>query len=156
MSVLYNTVDNQIAMPMLMLKKSSSYKISKNKTNHPISISDSKCKIENKNYISIAFRTHLWRGSINNIWIYNIGQFHSHLQLKPETTALNVKRYLRNLTSREKKKRSTQSYDKSPYYYRKILKATQQQTQPKFLITQRLRTDLGRSVGVTTTLSGVV
>ena len=41
----------------------------------------------------------------------------------------------------------TQSYNKSPYTHRKIQKAAQQQQQnaTKTLITQRLRTDLGRS-----------
>ena len=42
----------------------------------------------------------------------------------------------------------TQSYDKSPYNHRKIQKATwQHKNATKTSITQRLQTDLGRSVG---------
>ena len=48
---------------------------------------------------------------------------------------------------REKGRDLTQSYDKSPYTHRKIQKATtQHKKQPKTSITQRLRTDFGRSV----------
>ena len=45
----------------------------------------------------------------------------------------------------------TQPYDRSPYTDRKIQKSnvTTQRTPPKTSITQRLRTDLGRSAGVT-------
>ena len=43
----------------------------------------------------------------------------------------------------------TQSYDKSPYTNRNVKRATQT-TPQKSSIKQRLRTDLGRSVGVTT------
>ena len=45
----------------------------------------------------------------------------------------------------------TQSYDKSPYTDRKKSKKQRDNTKtpPKTSITQRLRTDLGRSVGVT-------
>ena len=51
---------------------------------------------------------------------------------------------------REKRRDLTQSYDKSPYADRKNLKATwKHKTPPKTSITQRLQTDLGRSVGVT-------
>ena len=53
----------------------------------------------------------------------------------------------------------TQSYDKSPYTHRKIQKASLQNTKtsPKTSITQQLRTDLGRSVGVTAVnLTGLV
>ena len=52
---------------------------------------------------------------------------------------------------REKGRDLTQSYDKSPYTNRKIKKATwQHKNATKNLITQRLRTDLRRTVGVTT------
>ena len=54
---------------------------------------------------------------------------------------------------REKGRDLTQSYDKSPYTNRNVKKGkvtTQQSTQQKSSIKQRLRTDLGRSVGVTT------
>ena len=48
---------------------------------------------------------------------------------------------------REKGRDLTQSYDKSPYNIRKIQKATwQHKNATKTSITQRLRTDLGRSV----------
>ena len=52
---------------------------------------------------------------------------------------------------REKGRDLTQSYDKSPHTDRKIQKATWQHKKnaTKTSITQRLRTDLGRSVGVT-------
>ena len=52
---------------------------------------------------------------------------------------------------REKGRYLTQSYDKSPYNHRKIQQATWQHKKhhQKLLITQRLRTGLGRSVGVT-------
>ena len=53
--------------------------------------------------------------------------------------------------SREKGRDLTQSYDKSPYTNRNVKRAVTTQTTPqKSSITQRLRTDLGRSVGVTT------
>ena len=54
---------------------------------------------------------------------------------------------------REKEGNLTQSYDKTPYI-RKPKDNTQ--TPPKTSITQRLRTDLGRSVGVTSHPTGVV
>ena len=45
----------------------------------------------------------------------------------------------------------TQSYDKSPYTHGNVKRAVTTQTTPqKSSIKQRLRTDLGRSVGVTT------
>ena len=51
---------------------------------------------------------------------------------------------------REKEGDLTQSYDKTPLYQQKIRKPKDNtQTPPKASITQRLRTDLGRSVGVT-------
>ena len=52
---------------------------------------------------------------------------------------------------REKGRDLTQSYDKSPCTDRKIKKAQRDNTKtpPKTSITQRLRTDLRRSVGVT-------
>ena len=50
-----------------------------------------------------------------------------------------------SLDIREKGRDLTQSYDKSPYTNRNNTTMP-----PKTLITQRLRTDLGRSVGVTT------
>ena len=49
---------------------------------------------------------------------------------------------------RKRKKYVTRTFGKNPYTHRKIRKATWQ-TPPKTLITQRLQTDLGRSVGVT-------
>ena len=51
-------------------------------------------------------------------------------------------------TRREKGRDLTQSYDKSPYTDRKLQKASWK-TPPKSSITQRVRTDLGRSVGLT-------
>ena len=50
----------------------------------------------------------------------------------------------------EKGRDLTQSYEKSPYTNRQIQKATRQHKKPpKYSITQRLRTDLGRLVEVT-------
>ena len=56
------------------------------------------------------------------------------------------------LLSREKGRDLTQSYDKSPYTNRNVKRAKWQHkpTPQKSSIKQRLRTDLGRSVGVTT------
>ena len=55
------------------------------------------------------------------------------------------------MCSREKRRDLTQSHDKNPYTHRKIQKATwQHKNATKSSITQRLRVDLGRSVGVTT------
>ena len=52
--------------------------------------------------------------------------------------------------AREKGRDLTRSYDKSPFTHRKTPKASDNtQTPPKSVITQRLLTDLGRSVGVT-------
>ena len=52
--------------------------------------------------------------------------------------------------TREKGRDLTQSYDTSPYTHQKIQKATRQHKKPpKTSITQRLLTNLGRSVGVT-------
>ena len=53
---------------------------------------------------------------------------------------------------KEKGRDLTQSYDKSPYTNRNVKRAKWQhkKMQQKSSITQRLRTDLGRSVGVTT------
>ena len=53
---------------------------------------------------------------------------------------------------REKGRDLTQSYDKSPHTNRNVKRAQWQHKQrhKKSSITQRLRTDLGRSVGVTT------
>ena len=62
--------------------------------------------------------------------------------------------FLRPFTSRREKDRDlTQSCDKSPYNDRKIQKKQRDNTKtpPKTSITQRLRTDLGRLVLVTTT-----
>ena len=55
------------------------------------------------------------------------------------------------LVLREKGRDLTQSYDKSPYTNRNVQrgKVTTQTTPQKSSIKQRLRTDLGRSVGVT-------
>ena len=55
------------------------------------------------------------------------------------------------VTPRQKGGDLTQSYDKSPYTHGNVKRAVTTQTTPqKNSITQRLRTDLGRSVGVTT------
>ena len=66
-----------------------------------------------------------------------------------ETSSLNINK----IEIREKERDLTQSYDKSPYTDRKIKKKKQQRdntkTPTKTSITQRLRNDLGRSVGVT-------
>ena len=52
----------------------------------------------------------------------------------------------------EKGRDLTQSYDKSPYTNKKSKpQRDNTKTPPKTSITQRLRTDIGRSVGVTTT-----
>ena len=57
----------------------------------------------------------------------------------------------RYVPSGEKGRDLTQSYDKSPYTNRNVKRAVTTQTTPqKSSIKQRLRTDLGRSVGVTT------
>ena len=51
---------------------------------------------------------------------------------------------------REKGRDLTQSYDKNPYTTEKSKKQRDNtKTPPQTSITQRLRTDLGRSVGVT-------
>ena len=47
----------------------------------------------------------------------------------------------------KKKGNLTQTYDKYPDNYRKLKKAKWQNKKAKTSITQRLRTDLGRSVG---------
>ena len=58
---------------------------------------------------------------------------------------------------REKEGDLTQSYDKTPYTNRKFEnQRTTHTTPPKTSITQQLRTDLGRSVGVTSNPTGVV
>ena len=55
------------------------------------------------------------------------------------------------MTQRQKGGDLTQSYDKSPYTHGNFKRAVTTQTTPqKSSIKQRLRTDLGRSVGVTT------
>ena len=60
-------------------------------------------------------------------------------------------------TKREKEGDLTQSYDKTPYTKTEIRKPKDNtQTPPKTSITQRLRTDLGRSVGVTSHPTGVI
>ena len=57
---------------------------------------------------------------------------------------------------REKGRDLTQSYDKNPYIARKIKHATRQhKIATKTSITQRLRTDSGRSVGVVKPVSGI-
>ena len=56
----------------------------------------------------------------------------------------------------EKEGDLTQSYDKTPYTNRKFENQRSTQTPPKTSITQRLRTDLERSVGVTNHPTGVV
>ena len=55
------------------------------------------------------------------------------------------------LMFREKERYLTRSYDNSPYTHRKSKKQHDNtKTPPKTSITQRFRTDFGRSVGVTT------
>ena len=49
---------------------------------------------------------------------------------------------------KEKGRDLTQSCDKSPYVYRTKKQRDTIKTLPKTSITQRMRTDLGRSVGV--------
>ena len=56
-----------------------------------------------------------------------------------------------NVILRQKGGDMTQSYDKSPYTHGNVKRAVTTHTTPqKSSIKQRLRTDLGRSVGVTT------
>ena len=58
---------------------------------------------------------------------------------------------------REKEGDLTQSYDKTPYTNRKFEnQRTTHKRHKKTSITQRLRTDLGRSVGVTSHPTGVI
>ena len=59
---------------------------------------------------------------------------------------------------REKRRDLTQSYDKSPYTNRNVKrgKVTTQTTPQKSSIKQLLRTDLGRSVGVTTATQATI
>ena len=58
---------------------------------------------------------------------------------------------VKKLRKRQKGGDLTQSYDKSPYTHGNVKRAVTTQTTPqKSSIKQRLRTDLGRSVGVTT------
>ena len=67
------------------------------------------------------------------------------------TWKCEVDRPFRSTGVREKGWDLTQSYDKSPYTHRKPKKKSDNtQTSPKTSITQRLRTDLGRSAGATT------
>ena len=62
-----------------------------------------------------------------------------------------------DLNQREKEGDLTQSFDKTPYTNRINRKQKDNtQTPPKTSITQRLRTDLGRSVGVTTVIQLVL
>ena len=56
---------------------------------------------------------------------------------------------------REKGGNLTQSYDKNPYTNRKF-EMQNTNTPPKTSIKQRLRTDLGRSIGVATTIQLVL
>ena len=68
----------------------------------------------------------------------NLGASHPHVQTEKEGDL-------------------TQSYDKTPYTNRKFEKPKDNtQTPPKTSITQRLQTDLGRSVGVISHPTGVV
>ena len=58
--------------------------------------------------------------------------------------------FIHIISKREKERDLTQSYDKNLYTHGKIKKQRDNsKTQPKFSITQRLRTNLGRSVWVT-------
>ena len=67
-----------------------------------------------------------------------------HIKPFPSLTKSNIRL--------EKERDRTQSFDKTPYIHRKIQKSTwQHKTPPKTSITQQMRTDLGRSIEVTTT-----
>ena len=64
---------------------------------------------------------------------------------------------LKTIEARQKGGDLTQSYDKSPYTHGNVKRAVTTQTTPqKSSIKQRLRTDLGRSVGVTTATQQVL
>ena len=74
------------------------------------------------------------------------------LGIQPTLVVIGQTKFCRKITHREKGRDLTQSYYKSPYTSRNVKKGkvTTQTTSQKHSITQRLRTDLGRSVGVTT------
>ena len=83
--------------------------------------------------------------------------FWSRLRITPELHVISLKSIevfvLQQLWlgKRQKGGDLTQSYDKSPYTHGNVKRAVTTQTTPqKSSIKQRLRTDLGRSVGVTT------
>ena len=71
-----------------------------------------------------------------------------NFSLRYKTTRVSV---FSTRIARQKGGDLTQSYDKSPYTHGNVKRAVTTQTTPqKSSIKQRLRTDLGRSVGVTT------
>ena len=92
--------------------------------------------------------------------ICTIQHFYSEPPLVPVTIRITLfvksiaYMYFVNMNSasvRQKGGDLTQSYDKSPYTHGNVKRAvTTQKTPQKSSIKQRLRTDLGRSVGVTT------
>ena len=87
------------------------------------------------------------------IWTADGCTKHSHKTWFSTASLISVwtvEMELRSTMVREKGRDLTQSYDKNPYIHKNIQKASwQHKTPPKTSITQRLRTDLGRSVGVT-------
>ena len=81
----------------------------------------------------------------------NIAQF---LDVQKSNLELNIPIILEK---KRKRRRSDPVLWQNPLYQQKIRKPKDNtQTQPKTSITQRLRTDLGRSVGVTSHPTGVV
>ena len=72
------------------------------------------------------------------------------MKTKATTQRDHQKRRLHNDSGPRKKNRLTQSYEKAPTPAGKLKKSDNTKRPLKTSITQRLRTDLGRSVGVTT------
>ena len=70
---------------------------------------------------------------------------------------LNRKLKINSMSIKRKRRRSDPVLWQNPLYHQKIRKPKDNtQTPPKTSITQRLRTDLGRSVGVTSHPTGVI
>ena len=87
------------------------------------------------------------------LWNSNFNLRHSKLFFEIQTLIIELQRMKFKLLNipRQKGGDLTQSYDKSPYTHGNVKRAVTTQTTPqKSSIKQRLRTDLGRSVGVTT------
>ena len=76
----------------------------------------------------------------------NDTKVNDHMTLRLWPLLLKIAKFM----SRQKGGDLTQSYDKSPYTNRNVRKVTTQTTPQKSSIKQQLRTDLGRSVEVTT------